>query len=117
MPIAAALAPSVPMNGPWMLPPPSYVMSAKRLTTPIVNTKENGDNSDRPTCLVFADIRPDQMARFRTLAGNSRRVLARRGSCLGRRRGGAELRELETEGALYRLDLLDGIVEAILAER
>src|SRR5207244_163978 len=36
--MAAALAPSVPRKGPLMLAPPSYVMSAKRLTRPMVNT-------------------------------------------------------------------------------
>jgi len=36
--IAAALAPSVPRNVPLRLAPPSYVVSANRLTTPIINT-------------------------------------------------------------------------------
>src|ERR1051326_4229207 len=41
MAIAAALAPSDPRKGPLMLAPPSYVMSASRLTIPIVNTNRN----------------------------------------------------------------------------
>src|SRR2546430_926751 len=39
--IAAALAPRPAKNGPLMLAAPSYVTSANRLTTPIVNTKAN----------------------------------------------------------------------------
>src|SRR5205823_6522524 len=34
----AALAPSDPMKGPAMLRPPSYAMSAKRLTMPMTRT-------------------------------------------------------------------------------
>ena len=45
--IAAALAPSVPRNGPLMLAPPSYVISPNRLTMPIVNTKVNAGEEDR----------------------------------------------------------------------
>src|ERR1035437_1891799 len=37
--MAKAVAPSNAMNWPLMLPPPSYVMSLKRLTTPIMSTK------------------------------------------------------------------------------
>src|SRR5262249_41030203 len=41
----AALAPSVAINGPLMLAPPSYVTSPNRLTIPIVNTNVNaGDH-------------------------------------------------------------------------
>src|SRR5947208_5694492 len=45
----AALAPSVAMNGPLMLAPPSYVMSPNRLTTPVVVTKRNAGEVKLPT--------------------------------------------------------------------
>jgi len=39
----AAPAPSASMKGPLMLAPPSYVVSANRLTNPITRTKANAD--------------------------------------------------------------------------
>ena len=42
--IAAALAPRLAMKGPLMLAPPSYVISPKRLTIPIVSTNANADD-------------------------------------------------------------------------
>src|SRR5688572_21837393 len=42
----AAVAPSRARNGPLMLAPPSYVVSAKRLTNPIVKTKRKAIDAE-----------------------------------------------------------------------
>jgi hypothetical protein len=49
---AAALAPSMAMNWPFIAAPPSYVMSPKRFTTPIVNTKAKA--GDEPNTIRAA---------------------------------------------------------------
>lgn len=51
--MAAAVAPSKPMNGPFSAAPPSQVISAKRLTRPSVRTKRKAE----PAPGVFFDMR------------------------------------------------------------
>src|SRR4051794_36751213 len=51
--IVAAPAPSEPRKGPLTLAAPSYVTSANRLTTPIVNTKANADDPAVATIVFF----------------------------------------------------------------
>src|ERR1700732_5269034 len=69
MAMAAALAPSEPRKAPLMPPPPSYVTSANRLTTPIVNTKRNAEPSSAcanftgaPPCMDSSYERRDEQA-------------------------------------------------------
>src|SRR5579871_1103434 len=97
----AAVAPSEPRKGPLSAPPPSYVMSAKRLTIPIVNTNLKAGEWER-ACVPCVIRRPSLAVRLFRRAGRRRR---RQCAQVG-----------EPERLLDGGDSLERILEAILAE-
>ena len=62
---AAAVAPSEPKNGPLMLAPPSYVMSANRFTPPITSTNANAGEARSAARTPVTAARPRGRARTR----------------------------------------------------